>query len=198
MFSLIVLERLEQWLEHKIEPPANLAIHDEWVRRRAAEDDPIAEKKAKAEHEQRLLQYWEERVKWWNSPKPQKNTPKSGLFDGVANALGGRRSRAMAMRSEEVAAEDGMVEASMPAVQEAAAAEPVMAQGAVRGERYLARSAGAAKSRGAAGSGTAPTVTLKAWDPKTPYIDALKAAAKGEAYKVYLKEREKYADSPAF
>ena len=196
--SLIVLETLEQWLEHKIEPPASLAIHDEWVRRRAADDDPIAEKKAKAEHEQRLLQYWEERVKWWNSPKPPKNTPKSGLFDGVANALGGRRSRAMAMRSEEVAAEDGMVAASMPVVQEAAAAEPVMAQGAVRGERYLARSAGAAKSRGAAGSGTAPTVTLKAWDPKTPYIDALKAAAKGEAYKAYLKEREKYADSPAF
>ena len=38
--------------------------------------------------------------------------------------------------------------------------------------------------RGAVGSGTAPTVTLKAWDPKMPYIDALKAAAKGEAYKV--------------
>ena len=27
--SLIVLENLNQWLEHKIEPPANLAIHDE-------------------------------------------------------------------------------------------------------------------------------------------------------------------------
>ena len=44
-------------------------------------------------------------------------------------------------------------------------------------------------------------MTLKAWDPKTPYIDALKAVSKSgadEAYKVYLKEREKYADSPAF
>ena len=205
--SLIVLERLEQWLEHKIEPPANLAIHDEWVRRRAADDDPIAEKKAKAEHEQRLLQYWEERVKWWNSPKPQKNTPKSGLFDGVANAVGvrrrERRNEAMAMHSASAAVEDGMVApaARMSAAREAEEFESVMAQSAVRGERYLTSSGRAAKSaapRGAAGSGTAPTVTLKAWDPKAPYIDALKAASKGEAYKVYLKEREKYADSPAF
>ena len=201
--SLIVLERLEQWLEHKIEPPANLAIHDEWVRRRAADDDPIAEKKAKAEHEQRLLQYWEERVKWWNNPKPSRKTPKSGLFDGVANALGGRRNRAMAMHSASAAVEDGMVApaARMPADLEAEESEPYVARSAVRGERYLASSAGAAKSappRGAAGSGTTPTVTLKPWDPKTPYIDALKAASKDEAYKVYLREREKYADSPAF
>ncbi len=199
--SLIVLERLELWLEHKIEPPANLAIHDEWVRRRAADDDPIAEKKAKAEHEQNLLRYWEERVMWWNSPKPPKNTPRSGLFDGVANAQVARRNRAMAMHSAAAAPEDGTEMMRMSAAREAAAPESVMAQGAVRGERYLARSASAAKSgapRGAAGSGTAPTVTLKAWDPKTPYIDALKAASKDEAYKVYLKEREKYADSPAF
>ncbi|MBO4448353.1 MAG: hypothetical protein J5807_02580, partial [Kiritimatiellae bacterium] len=39
--SLIVLETLDQWLEHKIEPPASLSFHDEWVKRRAAEDDPI-------------------------------------------------------------------------------------------------------------------------------------------------------------
>ena len=33
--SLIVLETLDQWLEHRIEPPANLAIHAEWVKRRS-------------------------------------------------------------------------------------------------------------------------------------------------------------------
>jgi hypothetical protein len=45
----------------------------------------------------------------------------------------------------------------------------------------------------------APTVSLKAWDPKTPYLESLKAASdKDEAYKAYLKEREKYGQSPAF
>ena len=193
--SLIVLETLEQWLEHKIEPPANLAIHDEWVRRRSAEDDPIAEKKAKAEHEQQLLQYWEERVKWWNDPKPQKKTPKSGLFDTVGRASGGRGNRSRAAAS--ISFDEGPV-----AHEEVANVEmmsPAMGAPGPAPAR-MAMASGAAKSSapGAAGSGTAPTVTLKAWDPKAPYIKALKAASKDKAYKVYLEEREKYAGSPAF
>ena len=203
--SLIVLERLDQWLQYKIEPPESLSIHAEWVKRRAAEDDPIAEKKAKAEHEQMLLRYWEERVKWWNDPKPKRETPKSGLFDGIARAFSGRRS-------ERGAAGAAMANAAMVADTEEAVEDRVfearaMPAMAPSGMRYLSTSeravsgAKASVPRGAAGSGTAPTVTLKAWDPKTPYIDALKAVSKGgadEAYKVYLKEREKYADSPAF
>jgi len=99
---------------------------------------------------------------------------------------------------------------SVGAASAAAPTEAVLADEAVANDESVpvpaamsARAAGsvrAAKARapGAAGSGTAPTVTLKAWDPKTPYVDALKSAKKGEAYKVYLKEREKYAESPAF
>ena len=200
--SLIVLERLDQWLEYKIEPPESLSIHAEWVKRRAADDDPIAAKKAKAEHEQMLLKYWEERVRWWKDPKPPRRTPKSGVFDSVGSVNSERSASRNEMRRENRAAramarsaatEDAMYE--IPA-----APMPAMAQS---GMRYLSTrsepvAAKAAMPRGAAGSGAAPTVTLKAWDPKTPYIDALKAAPKGEAYKVYLKEREQYASSPAF
>ena len=68
--SLFVLERLDQYLRYKIEPPKSMSFHDEWVKRRAAEDDPIAAAKAKSDHLSRLLNYWEERVKWWNDPIP--------------------------------------------------------------------------------------------------------------------------------
>jgi tetratricopeptide (TPR) repeat protein len=55
-----------------------------------------------------------------------------------------------------------------------------------------------AAPQGAAHS-PAPTVSLKAWDPKTPYLEPLKAASnKDAAYRAYLKEREKYGQSPAF
>jgi len=186
--SLLVLETLEQWLEHKIEPPANLALHDEWVKRRAAEDDPIAAKKAQAEHEQQLLQYWEERVKWWNDPKPPKSTPKSGLFDAVARAVGlgaSRRDAAAAVSAEYVVCceeaaleEDGvMAAASAPGAIESAAANSQLST---------------------LNSQLPVAVTLKAWDPKTPYLDALKSVDKSEAYKVYLKERETHGSSPAF
>lgn len=200
--SLIVLERLEQWLEYKIEPPANLAIHAEWVKRRAAEDDPIAAKKAKAEHEQMLLKYWEERVRWWKDPKPPKRTPKSGVFDGVGVAATAERngSRVEARRylamARSAATEDAMEEIPDGAPIPAMALAPADMDAFYRNVQSRAKARGAAP--GAAGSGAAPTVTLKAWDPKTPYLDALKAAPKGEAYKVYLKEREQYASSPAF
>ena len=200
--SLIVLETLDQWLEHKIEPPANLAIHDEWIKRRAAEDDPIALRKAKAEHEQNLLNYWEERVKWWNDPKPRKATPKSGLFDTVSNDApteGAIAPAAAAPDFEEV--EDGAA---------SAASDSAVAASGRRGS-LLMRMPGASLGRsasmprkendsepGVAGSNTAPTVTLKAWDPKTPYIDALKAAEKGRAYEVYLAQRDTHGSSPAF
>jgi tetratricopeptide (TPR) repeat protein len=55
------------------------------------------------------------------------------------------------------------------------------------------------KSKQGAAHSPAPTVSLKAWDPKTPYLEPLKAASnKDAAYRAYLKEREKYGQSPAF
>ncbi len=198
--SLLVLETLEQWLEHKIEPPTNLAIHDEWVKRRAAEDDPIAAKKAKAEHEQQLLQYWEERVKWWNDPKPPKATPKSGLFDTVARAVGlgaSRRSATAAVNAEDVACceaaaleEDGVASAC---VREAASAPGAIESAAANSPLSTLNSQFSTLN-----SPLPVAVTLKAWDPKTPYLDALKSVDKSEAYKVYLKERETHGSSPAF
>jgi tetratricopeptide (TPR) repeat protein len=190
--SLIVLETLDQWLEHKIEPPANLAIHDEWVRRRAAEDDPIADKRARAEHEKELLRYWEERVKWWNDPKPPKKTPKSGVFDNVVSAVANVFSAGAP--GSGAAERSGVARARM-------ASEPA-ADGAMELCEELCEEPEAAPSPapapGVAGSGASPVVTLKPWDPKTPYIDALGAAEKGEAYRTYLKERETYGGSPAF
>lgn len=46
-----------------------------------------------------------------------------------------------------------------------------------------------------------PGVVIKEWDPKTPYIEALKAVAEPNAEKLlaeYMKQRATYANSPAF
>jgi Ca-activated chloride channel family protein len=42
------------------------------------------------------------------------------------------------------------------------------------------------------------TITVKAWDPATPYLSALKAAPKAYRYEVYLEQRRRFAASPAF
>lgn len=176
--SLLVLETLEQYLEHKIEPSPELSIHAEWVKRRAAEDDPIAAKKSQVEHEAQLLSIWQERVKWWKNPKPSPKTPKSGLFETVASG---------AMPRSEAANEDFRE----------AAIEPEMVEDAAPSENLDPDNAEPPATRS-----SSPMVALKAWDPKTPYLEVIeKAAADGgndAAYAAYLSERKTYRDSPAF
>jgi len=195
--SLIVLETLQQWLDHKIEPPKTLACHEEWVKRRAAMDDPIAAKREQTAHEAQLLKYWEERVLWWNDPKPKIKTPKSGLFDGETRAEAAmpvgaaRRQRARAANAAMVMEADGMVDSEPVAM----AAVPAESGNAVRAMR-AAPAPAAKQAAGAAGSGTAPSVKLTAWNPKTPYLTAIKAAK--EPYAEYLGQRKLYRESPAF
>lgn len=196
--SLIVLETLEQYLEHDIEPNESMSFHSEWKKRRAAQDDPIALKKAKADHEANLLKYWEERVKWWNNPKPPKRTPKSGVFDN-----------AVAVSAEvETVALSAPVDSALAMGVEASVMAPVRMRsmvasrnpGSVSAERVsFSWRGGKAGTAHDDAKSPAPTVSLKAWDPKTPYLESLKAAPdRDAAYKAYLKEREKYGQSPAF
>ena len=199
--SLVVLETLNQYLEHDIEPSEKMSFHGEWKKLRAAQDDPIAAKRAKSDHEANLLRYWEERVKWWNNPKPPKRTPRSGVFENAMSGQSVARETRAVQRSAQVMAADFEVEDDSPQRPMAASA-PVARSRGMRSEERWRRSAprksNVAAPQGAAHS-PAPTVSLKAWDPKTPYLESLKAASnKDEAYKAYLKEREKHGQSPAF
>ena len=186
--SLVVLETLEQYLEHDIEPNEKMSFHGEWKKRRAAQDDPIALKKAKADHEANLLKYWEERVKWWNNPKPPKRTPKSGVFDAAHSDAEMVSPSAPAMESTHAGARAFRRERRGEMMANVSA-----------GWRSPAPQAECKAAPQAAVQSSAPTVSLKAWDPKTPYLESLKVAPdRDAAYKAYLKEREKYGQSPAF
>lgn len=195
--SLIVLETLGQYLQYKIEPPKCMSFHDEWMKRRAAEDDPIAAKKAKAEHESRLLGLWEERVKWWKDPVPKIPTPKSGLFDRAVTTVGNAvRSR----RSSDMRAAESGRQASMHAERRAVMREAEAVDDsdlAVAMSAEPAAPAAAAKSASAATpSPSVATVKIAAWDPKTPYLKAIGDAK--DAYAEYIDQRKSYATSPAF
>lgn len=196
--SLIVLETLEQYLEHDIEPNEKLSFHSEWKKRRAAQDDPIALKKAKADHEANLLRYWEERVKWWNNPKPPKRTPKSGVFDNARVAS--VEAETVALSAPVGSAPAMNVEASVMAPVRMRSMVASRNPGSVSAERVsFSWRGGKAGTAHDDAKSPAPTVSLKAWDPKTPYLESLKAASdRDAAYKAYLKEREKYGQSPAF
>lgn len=185
--SMIVLESLEQYKTYKIEPPKCMSFYDEWKKWRASEDDPIAAEKAKAEHRSQLLNYWQERVKWWNDPVPPKKTPKSGLFDGVA------RSSSLRTASREESA---------PMVEEAEEPVPPAAEGLapVGGVRWVSAYGGrVAKAKsGSEATENVANVKIAAWNPDMPYLKAMSGVANGCAYAEYLKQREVYGNSPAF
>ena len=205
--SLIVLESLDQYLEHKIEPPAAMAFHDEWVRRRAAQDDQIALREADAEHERDLLKLWKERVEWWNNPIPPKKTPKSGLFDGLRNAFGGGNR---SVRREADA--DGMA-APMEDGVDFSFGEPEAHGAAMRlpdeEAPMLMRSAGAvaasapapglaaksAPARNQAGGGGA-TISITPWKSDAAYVKEIEGAE--DKYAAYLKAKKDNGTAPAF
>ena len=218
--SMIVFERLDQWLTHDVEPPESAKeLHEKWAARRPSE---AQRKQAEERRQQRYFDYlkneWEARVKWWNDPIPSKpKPPKSGLFDGEPEVPVVSRRSASARNTS---VRSALANASVP--QEAvdsfaadevngAAAEPA-SEYAMAAERSApahvrAKSANAVRPKSAAA-----TVKLTAWDPKTPYLEAIKDAVTAlgggaganaanvaeVAYGEYLVQRKKYAASPAF
>ncbi len=191
--SMIVFESLSQWLEYDIEPPESLAtMHEEWLRQRPSEAQraQMAEKRAQ-DWQKQLLAAWQGRIAWWMSPIPPKTEWKK-VEDGAAE--GGRRSisgerNSSAMRRESVA----MRAPAAGATLEGEMAAPASEAGA------MAQSSNAATNERAA----EVSMTVRAWDPKTPYLQAIKDAKlvfkTSEAlYSEYLRQRAKYAASPAF
>ena len=195
--SMIVFERLEQWLEYDIEPPESLAeMHASWLDRRPSEGEKQAEMLRKQQNwDSQLTNEWNARVAWWNDPVPKRNLLKE-LFDDNGDGMLLERGR----MAEAPMAGAAMMRADEDMAEEEAVADEAGAAGGGAGFGGLlvdgAKSAGSQRSVGA-------SITVKAWDPQTPYITAIKDAytidkTPESLYAEYLRQRVNYAQSPAF
>ncbi|MEW5817033.1 MAG: VIT domain-containing protein [Spirochaetota bacterium] len=177
--SLIVLDRLEQYVEHRIPPPESLK------EMRAQYFDIIAQEKKEAENRQEqkinyVLSLWQERITWWNKKftypknfKVREAEKKESEAREPRAAEGAAPPSAMMDMSE---AEKSMAEPEP----EEAFKEDVAIPG-IKSEPE-----------------PEPEIALKAWDPDTPYLAALKKTDKSSVYAEYLSQREAYSSSPAF
>ena len=174
--SLIVLERLEQYLEHRIEPPQTLPqMRQEYLRRQ--EQAERRRKEGEKSKMNRVMAMWQERLKWFHtdfSTLPAAGQKKEKIRDRDGLQL-----------EESVApqhARQSMGAEPMPVVaRTAASAVPADAKGEAKSDH------------------DAPfLVKLKPFDPKTPYLDSLKKAQPKDFLEVYLSMRERYGDSPSF
>jgi len=176
--SLIVLERLDQYVEHEIPPPRSLPeMRNQYLR---IMDERMAmkkkEEKGKLEH---VLELWKTRVGWWKTkfkyPKNFRYAGEEEKKERVAETI------AAAPEEDPADARPAPVVHSPPPAPRAAPAKKAKE-----------------KADKDAVSEPEPAIALKAWDPKEPYLTAIKQAPKGKKFAEYLKQKKQYGGSPAF
>lgn len=188
--SLLVLESLDQYLRHEVEPPAMLAeMRRQWhdARARVSKEQTIAKRNKLDE----VAALWQARVAWWEQKvtvkpdfrwKGEAEAKRSGVFSTLARRLSGAAAPAEAGAT----ADYSMVNDAAPA--------PALME-------VAAPAAAARPAKTAAGGGVRSeeaSIQVTAWNPDTPYLKRLKAAGKEGREKAYAEERKAFGASPAF
>jgi len=180
--SLIVLDRVEDYVTHDIVPPQELrADYDKLlavaVRRRETD---------RSSHLERIVKRFEEKQAWWN-----REFPKGAPAQPIARDDARREREAVRFSSDRMAAQRQMA-APSPAPSAPAAAARLGGAGSVAGNLAVA-------SEKAAVSGErAISIQLKPWSSDAPYARRLREADAKTLYRVYLDEKPGYAASTAF
>ncbi|MEE8436318.1 MAG: VIT domain-containing protein, partial [bacterium] len=195
--SLIVLETFDQYVEHRIEPPGSLP---QWrdrflkiiARQRRKESNNTEAKLA------RVIRLWKKQVAWWETEfdyppdfryrktvKKSRSRPSRRLGDIAA---GNGAPRLQPMRRPPPSAPPPPSATAMEA--DGGGGLRTGASGRVSAEK--------AKKPGSVAPPRGPVVSIKPWDPKTPYLAALRKTKPGAKYEVYLEQRKQFGTSPAF
>lgn len=197
--SLIVLERVEQYVEHRIQPPASLPeLRKEYAR--LAEEKSVNTKKEEKSKFDHILALWDKRVDWWNKKfkypenfkyRERKETEtESGVYltaNGTLPESAQTRHRPVAVTPLPAAAPSSV------APQEAGGTLGLVGEPADFEGMAMDR-----LNRGVAADEPEPGIAIKEWDPNTPYLQALKKARPEDAFATYLAQRKKFGTSPAF
>ncbi|MEM9487985.1 MAG: VIT domain-containing protein, partial [Myxococcota bacterium] len=185
--SLLVLERLDQYIEHQVRPPAMLAEMRRQYDRTMKQQLRIA-RDAEASKLRSVLTMWEARKAWWNKrykyPKNFRYGAKSDKKMRGARAEDRTQARPRRTRA---ASQAPMEEAEM-------AADDADGGGGAPGDAERKD-----KEKNGKGAGRPePAIALKPWDPDMPYVNALKQAPTAKRFAVYLAQRDRFGTSPAF
>ena len=174
--SLIVLDRVEDYVRHEIPPPDELRDDYERLaasRRQQAERD-------RASHIEDIARRFKEKQAWWERDFPKGDRPPVRQEAKVAAAAG--------------AAPGMMMERS----QRASAAPPAPAPATAAPMPRMDAAAPASKAKLADAEAPVARIQLKKWLPDAPYAERLRKTEADQLYRVYLDERPAYLNSTAF
>lgn len=172
--SFIVLERLEDYIAAGIEPPDSLGETAIAAYRKRRAEIEAREAKDHAERLNNVIALWEAEKLWWNTkfdPHAKPRRPNGDVLESRSSP-------------------------PPPAPDFAPAAAPLQRVNGLVASDNDVQTVVVTGVRAAADP--AISVEIAEWNPKRPYIDALKAAAPGEWMPIYRRQEEKYGDLPAF
>lgn len=178
--SLIVLDAVQDYAEHGIEPPEELM--EDYLKLRQKYADVKSERNSSKMHRVKLN--WQERVDWWHREFPREELKKMGRQDNTYN-IRGARSQAAGVAVESDALEEvqivmddaELMEDPPPIRSRRANMEPPSAPPAPSGNKGIA---------------------VEAWNPDNDWFKKLSNIRKEVLYEEYLKLRENYSSVPAF
>ena len=186
--SLIVLESLDQWVRHEIEPPSSLPeMREQYFAALKSRDQSDID--ARSRHLQQLADLWKQRVDWWKTDYSKFKLPSladvaDSVRERVANMTPSMHNRSMDEAPAVVMAyeETGHPMYSAPAPTQ------------VDGEDL----SGVGEASPAPDARPAAAIQIKEWSPDVPYLKPIRAAASDQRYPAYLAQRAEWAQSPAF
>jgi tetratricopeptide (TPR) repeat protein len=199
--SLIILDRLEDYIQYDITPPADL--REAFNQQRVMRDN---ERQSKGQAQiNRIVQLFQAKVEWWSKDFP-KNSRQEEAAKRKAAPLAEEQRQAEMIRERE---EMRMQEVSrMRRARETSAV--INAEGAVaevREEPMANRTPADVEASPASPSINEPTparvtnvVTsqLQKWTPNAPYLEHFQRVPPQKLYDAYLEERPEYLKSSAF
>ncbi len=186
--SLIVLERVEDYVRYEIAPPPELAADYERLRVVAAQRSG-ADRNA---HLENIVRRFQDKVTWWNRDFPQGDKPAPQPALRPAESVSG-----LAQDRRDAPARN---QAPAPAAAAPRAEQQLALRGSEDGAGRLV-TAKKAKNEAESGGNSAATVAaiqLRKWEPDAPYATRMRNAVGDNVYRVYLDERPGYLNSTAF
>jgi len=186
--SLIVLDTVQDYARHNIEPPP--ALRARWAQLRT--DTASREAATRAQHLDRIARQFDEKLAWWDKDFPKDEAPPRLKEQARGGAVGMSAAPPPPTPSPAV----------LPKMDGFSTNRPT----ASTGTRGLTREAPFAPGAdaltaapGRAAASPSASIQLRAWQPDAPYLRRLRSAGSVQDLEaIYLDERPSHTNSTAF
>ncbi|MDH4128113.1 MAG: VIT domain-containing protein [Spirochaetota bacterium] len=204
--SLIVLDNINQYVEHKIIPPKSLPdMINEYKRIIAQQNQQQTQQK---EYKiQYVLSLWKKRVDWWNT---KFTYPKDFKYGSTSEKKNGGRTGTLQTytnRADPYPDEDSLRRDERPRPSQAngndRTSTPAKGFSENDDDKYSGTESNVKRKLKREGKSREEekhnaTIEIKPHDPNTPYLNKLKNSSPKDYFDVYIKERKEHGKSPAF